>query len=175
MIINDAKYLEQQQINVMLNTGVDDYAMLEHEGLYAQELADWVALGNTITPYDAYYHINLQEAYSNKEQEIITYGDALINGAYANPEQGVTVNFTLYKSKVNRRKSNKADKLASEIVLTTEEKDEAKVDEKLSEYEVKISNDQDKAITNLYKLNTVTDIMTFDVQAENWNVWVAPV
>jgi len=38
MIITDARYIEPAQINVMLNSGIDDYAQLEHEGRYSADL-----------------------------------------------------------------------------------------------------------------------------------------
>ena len=141
-----------------------------------QEIIDeWIAEGNTIEAYNQYYEWTEQQAYETKEAEIDTYSDNLIANAYANPIQGITVNPDYYKKKINRRKSNKSDKIASEIELTDDEKNEAKTDEKLSEYEVKITADQDKAITNLHKLGGVENIMSFNVEAESWNVWTPPI
>lgn len=175
MIINDARYLEKENINVMLNSGTDDYAMLENDGVYSRELDQWQADGGVITPFDMYYGWSESDAYKSKKQEIYKYGDDLITTAYTNPIQGVDTDPVFYKEKVSRRKSNKADKFVGGITLKQNEKDEAKVDEKLSGYEVKITNDQDKAIVNLHKLTGVDNIMIFDVSAENWNVWAAPV
>ena len=100
--------------------------------------------------------------------EIDLYGEELIENAYANPKINIVVDPIRYKKKVNRRKSNKSDKIAGEIVLSVEEKLESKSDEKLSEYETKITADQEKAEINLYKLSGVDNIMAFDLSLENW-------
>ena len=146
--------------------------VLEHETV----LDTFTAVFNE-DHYDITFDINSltdAEAYAEKEAEIYAYGNILIDMAYANPVQGVNTDPVFYKEKISRRKSNKADKLTGEIVLTQEEKDEAKTDEKLSEYEIKISNDQDKAISNLHKLTGVDNIMVFDIANENWNTWIPP-
>ena len=136
---------------------------------------EWIAEGNTIQDYDPYYAMTVEQAYQSKEIEINAYALLLIYNAYSEPVQGITANSEKYKTKVQRRRTDRADKLAGEIVLTQEEKDEAKTDQKLSEYEVKITDDQEKAEINLHKLNTVAEIMSFDVEAESWNVWTPPV
>ena len=128
-------------------------------------------VAGVISEYDAYFGWDETQAYEAKESEIDSYGENLITDAYSNPIQGVTENPTRYRKKVGRRKSNKADKIAGEIPLDSAEKDESKSDEKLSEYETKITADQDKATTNLHKLSGVSTIMNFDVPGQNWNVW----
>lgn len=122
-----------------------------------------------------YSNFTEEEAYLLKENEIIIYGDNLILNAYANPQVDLNVNPNHYLKKVNRIKSNKMDKLAGDIALTQEEKDEAKLHEKLSEYEIKISDDQDKAINNLHKIIIVSDIIDFNIIEQSWNTWTPPI
>lgn len=144
---------------------------------YETILSTFIAVFS-IDHYDIAFDIGTltdTEAYAIKELGIDTYGDKLIENAYSNPVEGIIENPIFYRKKVSRRKSNKSDKISAEVSLKEVEKNEAKTDEKLSGYEVKISDDQDKAITNLYKLSGVDNIMSFDVAAENWTIWVPPV
>ena len=142
---------------------------------HQDEIDAWIALGNAIAPFNPYQGMSIEQAYDRKENEIFLYAESLIRDAYSNPYDGITVNPVRYRLKVNRRKANRADKLAGEITLTQTEKDAAKNSEKLSGYEVKITDDQDKAEINLHKLNAVIEIMSFDVVAESWTVWIPPV
>ena len=117
----------------------------------------------------------LQMAKKKRYLDVKVYAQNLIDSAYANPTQGVTADPQIHKEKMNIRRNQKADKLAGEIALTQAEKDEAKTDQKLSEYEYKIWDDADKAITNIDKLNTVQEIEDFDISTQSWNVWTPPV
>jgi len=142
---------------------------------YTDDVTEWLELGFTIEPFYPYYGISLERAYITKGNEIGVYSADLIEGAYANPVQGDVENPKVYRTQLNRRRANNADKLAGELSLGQPDKDQAKTDQKLSEYEVKISNDENKALSNMHKLDTVDEVMMFDVPAQNWNIWTPPV
>lgn len=144
---------------------------------YETKLHTYAAVFN-VDHYDVTFDVSTltdAEAYAEKEAEIDAYGDALIDAAYASPAQGVVTNSGYHKKVVNRRKSNRADKMAGDTTLSEAEKEESKMDEKLSEYETKITKDQDKAFANLYKLSGVDSIMSFDVAQQNWSTWTPPI
>jgi len=131
----------------------------------------WVVEALTQTQIDN----NIKNARDSKTDEIYGYGNNLVKGAYTNPIQGVTKDPNRYEITVAKRKSNKSDKMAGDISITQADKDVAKSDEKLSGYSVKIDADENKAIDNMLKLNTVQEIKAFDVASETWNVWTPPV
>ena len=117
---------------------------------------------------------NILNAQVRKTNECDNYGLSLIDGAYANPQVGVTNSSTRGRGKANSRRNDNSDKVASEIPLSQVDKDQAKLDQKISAYEIKIWKDSDKAISNMLKLNTAIEITNFDVSAENWTVWNPP-
>lgn len=137
---------------------------------------EWLADGNSIEPYNAFAGMTLDEAYNYMGNEIITYANNLVDSAFSNPTQTITdIDPSAQRRKINKRRNNRVDKQAGEIALTQAEKDMAKTDQKLSEYEVKIDDDKDKAITNMMKLNTVEEVSNFDITAQTWTVWSPPV
>ena len=118
---------------------------------------------------------NIEEAQDSKAAECDSYAQGLIDAAYAEPTQGSTVNSDRNKRRTESRRKDLSDKMAGEFTLTQAEKDQSKVDQKLSEYEVKVYDDSDKAVINMLKLNTAIEIYAFDISAESWNVWTPPV
>jgi len=117
----------------------------------------------------------LQKQKDFKYIEVNNYADVLIEDAYSNPVQDIISDPIEHRNIISVRRNNKSDKIAGEIVLTQEEKDEAKTDQKLSEYEQKILTDSSKVKENIDKLNTVQEVIDFNISAENWNVWTPPV
>ena len=141
------------------------------------QTSDWLLANDNLIDYKTAAEIEAEDlliAQTAKKIEINNHADALIENAYSNPTQTTTADPIIHRRDVEFRRNDKADKLAGEISLTQAEKDEAKIDQKLSEYEVKIYQDSDKAKTNMYKLNTSTEVNAFDVSAENWNLWISP-
>jgi len=128
------------------------------EPLSQQEIDDYIA-----------------KAQKAKAQECDNYGQTLIDEANTHPQESITTYSEANKRRTEARRRNKADKQAGNIALDELEKDQAKIDQKLSEYETKVWKDSDKAITNMMKLDTATEIYAFDVPAQNWTIWVSPV
>lgn len=152
---NTIVYIEPDNINVSLS----------HQGL-----VDWIGTGGIINPYE-------EDIELTKESKVVSansYAIGLIHNAYSNPIEGVEVDATIQRNVMSLRRNNKANKLAGEIALTQAEKDESKVDQKLSEYELKVLADADKVIANINKLDTVEEVNAFDITVQNWNMWVAP-
>ena len=119
---------------------------------------------------------NLANAQTRKIAEIDNYADDLVADAYNNPVQGETIDGIRYRKQVGTRTKNKSDKMAGEIALDQEEKDQSKTDQKLAEYEVKAgTDDANKAVTNMYKLDLPSEVNAFDVAAESWTVWNPPI
>jgi len=133
-----------------------------------------VLIDGTYTVTYVYEDISLEDAQAKKTAEINTYADNLVYQANTNPIDGVTMRAEDNIKKANTRRKDRLDKLASEKLLNEDEKNEAKTDQKLSEFEGKIWSDADKAISKMVKLDTTLEISNFDVSAQNWNVWVAP-
>ena len=121
-----------------------------------------------------YEDVTLEEAQLTKTNEINEYANGLILDANSNPTDGVTMEASKNVNASTLRRKSRADKLSAEILLSEVEKNEAKNDQKLSEFEGKIGDDTDKAISNMMKLKTTIDVSLFDVSLENWNTWVAP-
>ena len=119
---------------------------------------------------------SLEVAKTEKYAEADIYAQNLIDDAYANPVQGSSVDGVQYEKLVNSRRKDKADKLAGEIALDTAEKDEAKTDQKLSEYERKCQEANDKARTEIDKGDTADEVMAMDIPTiTTWPVWSPPV
>ena len=138
-------------------------------------LVKWVENEWVDYEYDPFRLYSIEESQQSKTNEIELYADNLVKNAYNNPTQSQTdIDGKRYKNKVNLRSKDKSNKVSGEVTLTQDEKDQSKTDQKLSEYELKIDNDTDKAISNMLKLNTVDEIKSFDVSAETWNVWTPP-
>lgn len=169
------RYTQADNSQVLIEP--QDYSVPQPCNTWHQEIIDeWIAEGNTISPYYEYYDWTIAQAQSVQISNINRYGNVLVETAYDNPTQELQdIDGHRYKDKVNIRSRNKSDKLAGEILLTQDEKDESKTDQKLAEYEVKIGDDSDKAITNMCKLSTVDEIMAFDIPSESWNVWIPPI
>ena len=118
----------------------------------------------------------LSEAVALKYAEADAYAQDLIADAYDNPVQGTTVDGVQYEKLVNSRRKDKADKLAGEIALDQAEKDEAKTDQKLSEYENKTQTANDKARTEINKGNAAAEVLAMDIPTiTTWPIWSAPV
>lgn len=117
--------------------------------------------------------IKLKEL-NKKIEEIDKKFDSLSTIAYSNPQISVEKDPKNHKKDISIRTNNKLNKIVGEILLTQEEKDEAKLDQKLSEYEVKLSINKNKVLTNLYKLTGAGEINNFDVELENWESWTPP-
>lgn len=148
----------------------------EHSYRYTIEIEDWVAEGNTIAPYYEYLGWTIDRAYNTKGAGIIYHANALIENANANPTQELLGGDALLnKKQLNRRRADRADRVAGELPIDEVDKDQAKTDQKLAEYETKISKDENKALDNMYKLSTVDEVMAFDVAGQNWNVWTPPI
>ena len=128
----------------------------------------WIAIALTQTEMDA----NLQRARDKKYLESEAHADSLISAAYANPTDGVTENPSTYKKMVNARERDKANKVAGEITLDQTEKDVAKVDQKLSEYDGKTWIANDKCYTNIDKKDFVSEVEAIDILTiVVWPVW----
>ena len=142
-----------------------------------REVQAWVDAGNSIGAYDEFYLYTVDSARETKKVESDAYAQALIDAAFENPQQGVTVNKVNHRRQVETRRAGKADKSAGEIALSQAEKDEAKIDQKLSEYENKVWTDNDKVHTNIDAIvDNVSMIMAYDISTStNWNVWTPPV
>ena len=136
-----------------------------------KRVIEWINEGNIINPYQ----ISISDVIKNKEREIYLYAESQINFAYSNPIQSISIPPDVQRKKMLIRRNQKTDKILGNIALTQIEEDEAKADQKLSEYELKIWNDADKAISNLNKLNTIAEVESFNISEENWNIWNPPV
>lgn len=117
-----------------------------------------------------------QEAINSKSQECEDYAENLIILSQTNPVLGLNVDPIKYAKRVKSREKDKANKLAGEITLTQDEKDQAKTDQKLSEYEVKCWAASDKAIKEVNKGTDPELIMVLDVSTlTTWPIWTPPV
>ena len=178
-MITNVQFSTPDNLNVLITFDSGDPVRQpynEHNYRYSGEIAAWEQSGNTIAPYYLYLGWSIGDAYWEKGKEITQYANALIEDANANPTQGsMGGDALLNKKQLNRRRADRADKLAGDINISPPDKEQAKTDQKLSEYETKISADENKASSNMMKLNTVDEVMAFDVPAENWNVWAPPV
>ena len=152
---------------------IDDDTWQKHLGDDKQK---WNGIGwESYVPYP-YKDWTLEQAKRIKVQECEQYAETLIENSKSNPTQGVSVDPIMYSKRIKAREKDKANKLAGEIILTQEEKDQAKTDQKLSEYEVKCFDASDKAIKEVEKETTIDDIMAIDViTITTWPVWVAPI
>ena len=174
MIIESVRFTVETNDQVEITFGDDSTYTQPYNEVryrYTDQLNEWLALGNIITSYDQYYGRTIEQAQTDKSQECDGYGQSLIDAAHTNPQIGVNVHAGANKRRTDSRRNDKADKQAGEIELDQAEKDQAKSDQKLSEYEGKIWKDSDKAITNMLKLSTATEIYEFVVPAQSWNVW----
>ena len=117
---------------------------------------------------------NIVKAQEAKTTKCEAYAQTQIDNAYANPTNGVTDTVEHSKRRVNARIKYMSAKVSGEVALTQLEKDQAKLDQKLSEHESKLWGDSDKAIANMMKLNTATEIYAFDISLETWTVWAPP-
>ena len=136
----------------------------------------WIKDGTNFRPATADDTMTLAEAVAAKYSEADVYGQSLINAAYANPTQGANVDGELQKRIVGSRQKDRADKVAGEITLTQEEKDIAKTDQKLSEYETKVNDAIDKARAEIDKKDTAAEVMALDIPTiTTWPVWSPPV
>lgn len=144
--------------------------------IYLSERIDTMTTSEADASGIVFTPISLESALTTKESEIDIYANLLIDNAFSNPTIDQTdINPRVQRNIMSVRRNDKSDKLAGEITLTQEEKDESKTDQKLSEYELKINQDSDKAKVNVNKLNTVVEVVNFDISAESWNVWNPPV
>ena len=168
------------------NSFVVEVITVNPDGLYHPDLIwvacpdgtqqGWIQDGATFREATANDRMTLAEAVANKYAEADAYAQGLIDDAYANPVQGVTVDNVLHERIVNSRRKDKADKLAGEIALDQAEKDEAKTDQKLSEYERKCQEANDKARTNIDKGNDADEVMAMDIPTiTTWPEWSPPV
>lgn len=133
-----------------------------------------VLIDGVYTVTYVYADVPLEEAQVTKHKEINAYGWQLIYDANGNPTDGITMEPEENIKRSANRTKDRANKLAGELTLKKSEKNEAKNDQKLSEYEGKVWADANKAIANMLKLDTTAEVSAFDVSAENWNVWIAP-
>ncbi len=130
--------------------------------------------GDVYTLKYTYEYIGLSSAKTKKIKEINDYGISLINLANGNPEMGVNMDAETNINTTILRRNNRIDKLVGELNFTEEEKREAKTDQKLSDFSLKIQGDIDKAVTNMLKSDTTAEIEAFDIQAQNWSTWTPP-
>lgn len=120
--------------------------------------------------------IKIANAINTKTEECEDFAEALINVAKSNPSVGVTANPRLYTKRIKARERNNNNKLSGEIILTQDEKDQAKTDQKLSEYEVKCWDASDKAVKEVNKGTDPALIKLLDVSTlTTWPVWSPPV
>ena len=177
--VNDPIYdIEIETVELgWINTTINQNAV-ETDLSHMVEISQWLIDNQDLITMKS-EETKLAEALSasqhEKTLEIDIYAYELIDNAYSNPMQDVTVNPIIYKNDMALRRNDKADKLAGEIALSVDEKLSSKTDQKLSEYEYKISQDRNKAVTNMLKLNTAVEVNAFDVSAENFNEWLPPV
>lgn len=120
--------------------------------------------------------ITVDEAKEIKYYEAEEYAESLISQAYANPTEGAVEDAVRNSKRVKVRERDKANRIAGGITLTQDEKDQAKIDQKLSEYEVKCWAASDKAIEEINKGTDVYAIKALDISTlTTWPVWVPPV
>ena len=177
MIIS-ARYPEETETQVAVtdeNGVVATMPSFPSDTYYDTKLQTFLDGGGTIDPYDPYYGWTLEHAVKIKSNESEQYAQANIDQAYSEPTQGVIVDGATHKRRTESRRKDKSDKQAGEIVLTEDEKNEAKTDQKLSEHETKCWDASDKVLKNIDKESTVVDVMAIDVATNtNWPVWSAP-
>ena len=143
---------------------------------YDSLMQDFIDGGGVIEDYDPYFGWTLDRAVEVKKNESDDYAQALIDDANANPQVGVVIDSSANKRRTESRRKDKADKQAGEIALDQEEKDQAKTDQKLSEYETKCWDESDKVHANIDKEDTVNDVMAIDVATNTtWPIWEPPV
>ena len=172
-MVNKVRYINEEHTEILVLP--ENWVLSLPLPLHRQEIIDaWVAEGNKIRAFNKYKNWTIEQALAHKEEEIDDYADRLIRKAYKNPIEGKTVNARRYERQVNRRKSNNIDKIVNGDTFTVEERNQARLDEKLSKYEIRIERKQDLAEENLNLLTTVKDIMKFDVKAQEWVDWVPP-
>jgi len=175
-MIIDIVYANTARTEVIIHNTEDDLYGPYDDGLTGVLVAEWEAAGNTVLPYDPYYGWTLEQAYEIKKNESDAYAQNLIDEAFTNPQIGVVTDGNAHKRRTESRRKDKADKQAGEIALTQDEKDEAKVDQKLSEFETKAWDASDKVHGNIDKEDTVNDVMAIDVETNTiWPIWEPPV
>ena len=178
-MITEARYTDG--FSVSFNVTFDDGRVVSipshpSHTHYDKDVEEFLDGGGVIAPYDPYYGWTLEYAYSVKKNEADAYAQNLIDEAFANPQIGITTDPDAHKRRTGSRRKDKADKQAGEIALTQEEKDEAKIDQKLSEYEIKCWDAADKVHGNVDKEDTVAGVMVIDVETNTtWPIWEPPV
>ena len=179
MTITAARYNTEEEISIAatLDSGgeifMPSYPSSTH---YDNDMQEFLDGGGTIAPYDPYYGWSLEQAVDIKKMESEQYAQELIDDAYTNPQEGVITDGPTHKRRTESRRKDKADKQAGDVSLTQEEKDEAKIDQKLSEYETKCWDASDKVLANIDKEDTVENVMSIDVATNTlWPVWEPPV
>jgi len=124
---------------------------------------------------DAYINHDFDTEVLNKKNESDAYAQSLIDEAYANPQVGVVTDTGTHKRRTETRRKDKADKQAGDIALDQAEKDQSKIDQKLSEYEGKCWDASDKVHDNIDKETIISGVVAIDVETNtNWPVWSPP-
>ena len=112
-----------------------------------------------------------------KKQEAEQHAQALIDKTFSNPTQSdVDINLKFHKKLVEARQNDKANRLAGGISLGIDEIDQAKTDQKLSEYEVKCWEAYIKAIAEIDKKSTAAEVVAININnITTWPEWSPPV
>ena len=144
------------------------------EGAPTNDGNQWNQVWDVINLTQLELDTNFSRAAAIKKAESDAYAEDLIEAAYSNPSVGVTENPGTYKKIVAARERNNANKLAGEIALAQDEKDQAKVDQKLSEYDGKVTVANDKSYTEIDKKSYVSEVEALVIETiTTWPTWVA--
>ena len=162
----------------------DLYTVFDGVSIEVREIPDTeleAAIANVqlyaVRKKDRYYGATIEEAYAVKYSE--AQGEAARRGCDAekNPMVGVDLD-DCYDAKADRLlvQEDLGNKKAGGIALETEEEDQAKAYQKLTEQLRKIREALGKGKTDIEKLDTVEEVKQFNVETEiNWPVWAPPV
>ena len=172
-MITTVRYTNAQNTGIV----VDDQTWLAwpSDTHWDADVQEWIDAGNTITPFAEFYGWTLPQAQAAKTRESEQYAADLIHAANAHPQQGLNVDPDLHRRRADARRKDKADKQAGELALDEDEKNQAKVDQKMSEYEGKCWAASDKAIKEIDKGDDVAEVMALEIPTiTTWPVWEPP-
>jgi len=160
---------------VRINTPTGD--MIVNESIYVPndpgniqylEVMFWDTLpGNTITPYDPYYGMSVEQAQEIKYGEMDAYNQGLMDIANANPYAGNSTRPFKNRSRVNNRNNTAA---GGNPPGQVKQRDKA-----LVEYSDEVLDANDAATVIVEGMSDVTQIMALEIAIiVAWPIWFPP-
>lgn len=150
--------IPNEQYEAMIRS-IDAYQMRKEDPIYG------------LSPEDA---ITVARQFKHEEIERVRIDKG--NEAESNPDSFTSYGnvYAGFERRINRQ-NNISNKKAGEIPLDQDEKEQAKIDQKLTEHHGKLYEAEDKGKKDVDKLNTAEEVMSFDPRTDiDWPEWRPP-